>query len=61
LITWLWHKFEPKTREIEVAEEEGMVSDGEDLLQRILIALGLLGYPIDTNHTAPSKQHPFTD
>jgi len=48
-------------REIKVAEEEGMVSNGEDLLQRILIALGHLGYPVNTDHTAPSKQHPFTD
>jgi len=48
-------------REIEVAEEEGMVGGNEDLLQRILIALDRLGYPIDAEHTAPSKQHPFTD
>ncbi|MEQ9143156.1 MAG: hypothetical protein RLO08_02250 [Parvibaculaceae bacterium] len=47
-------------REKEVAEEEGMTGGNGDVLQRIMIALDTLGYPLDEEHTAPTKQSPST-
>lgn len=41
-----------------VALEEGMPGDeNDDLMHRILVALGELIDPISVDHTAPSKQH----
>lgn len=42
---------------IAVAEEEGMISDRELLLQRILQALHQLTGGVDMNHTSPTKQN----
>ena len=41
---------------IAVAEEEGMISDRELFLQRILQALHQLTGGIDVEHTGPTKQ-----
>ena len=41
---------------IAVAEEEGMISDRELLLQRILRALHQLTGGVDVDHTGPTKQ-----
>lgn len=41
---------------IAVAEEEGMISDRELLLQRILQALHQLTGGVDVEHTGPTKQ-----
>lgn len=54
-------QWEYDMREMEVAEEEGMTNGGEDILQRILIALSALGYPSDVEHSSPSKQRPDSD
>ncbi|MGE0822093.1 MAG: hypothetical protein AB7G75_07910 [Candidatus Binatia bacterium] len=44
---------------VAVAEEEGMMSDGELLLQRILQALHQLTGGVDVEHTGPTKQSSF--
>lgn len=44
---------------IAVAEEEGMVSDNELILQRILHALHRLTGGVDREHSAPTKQGSF--
>lgn len=51
-------QWEYDMREMEVAEEEGMIDSGEDILQRILVALSDLGYPSNAEHSSPSKQRP---
>jgi hypothetical protein len=40
-----------------VAEEEGMLGVDDDLLRRVLLALGRLTRGIDVRYVGPSKQH----
>lgn len=49
-------RWEYEESEVAVAEEEGMVDGRRPILRRILLALEDLGAPIDTEHTAPTKQ-----
>jgi len=50
-------RWEYEARENSVASEEGMVgANGDDLLQRIEIALISIVGDFDTNHSPPTKQ-----
>ncbi len=46
--------------ELEVAEEEGMLSNEPSLLERILAELHSLVGNIDTDHSPPTKQRGIT-
>lgn len=48
-------------RELEVAEEEGMVGTTESSLHQILLSLKRLVGEIDVEHPGPSKHHPLGD
>lgn len=50
-------RWEYEESEVAVAEEEGMVDGSQPILRRVLIALEDLGAPIDTEHSAPTKQN----
>lgn len=50
-------RWEYDASEVAVAEEEGMMGVDNDLLRRILLALETLTRGVDTEHTAPTKQH----
>jgi hypothetical protein len=53
-ILWRWQY---DAAEQSVALEEGMPGEDNDLLRRIMLALGTLGAPLDIEHTGPTKQH----
>lgn len=50
-------RWEYQAAEEAVALEEGMPGEENDLLRRILIALGELTGSLDLERTSPSKQH----
>jgi|TARA_B100000965_G_scaffold384630_1_gene385076 hypothetical protein len=50
-------RWEYDASEVSVAVEEGMPDGDDDLLQRILNALGELSASIDGEKTGPTKQH----
>ncbi|MDH3624969.1 MAG: hypothetical protein OES69_02330 [Myxococcales bacterium] len=48
-------------RELEVAEEEGMVGTSQSKLHQILESLKSLVGEVDVEHPGPSKHHPLGD
>ena len=54
--TTLLQQWQYDASSIAVAEEEGMLSDRELLLQRILQALHEITGGVDVEHTSPTKQ-----
>jgi len=52
-------RWEYDAAESEVATEEGMPGNGNDLLRRILLALRELTGEVDVSQTGPTKQHPL--
>jgi hypothetical protein len=50
-------RWEYDVAETDVAEEEGMRGPETDLRRRIILTLDALAGAVDTEHTAPSKQH----